>query len=209
MNIQNVIAQQSKKPSGILGLINAAFMKKKNIHVYDWVIELLAIQKTDKILEIGFASGDGIKKISKILKDGFIAGIDISEIMVKKAIKFNDESIQQGRVDIKLGGTGSIPYAEASFDKVFAINVVYFLEDPIRDLKELYRVLKKNGLITLFVFSYEDMVKHKFTQTGLFKLYKNEDLMELLNKAGFKNIRLDTKRNIFKNETGVCVLAEK
>ena len=172
MGIYNVIAKQSRMPTGILGLLNAIFMKKKNMLVYDWVIKLLTIQITDKILEIGFASGDGIKKISEIIKEGFIAGIDISEIMVKKAIKLNYKGISQGKIDIKLCGTRSIPYAEASFDKVFAINVIYFWEDPIRDLKELHRILKRNGLIAIYIFSYDDLVKHKFTQTGLYTCVK-------------------------------------
>ena len=38
---------------------------------------------------------------------------------------------------------------------------------------------------------------------------KNEDIVQLLKKAGFKNIRIETKENIFKNETGICVLAGK
>ncbi len=74
---------------------------------------------------------------------GRVCGIDYSDVMVRQAAKRNAKAIAQNRVELKQGDMKSLPYADNTFDKVFAIQVLYFLTEPMPALKEIYRSLSR------------------------------------------------------------------
>jgi SAM-dependent methyltransferase len=57
--------------------------------------------------------------------------------------------------DLKLGELESLPFPEASFDVVLAINCVQFTPDPARAARELVRVTAPGGRIAVVVWNAE------------------------------------------------------
>jgi ubiquinone/menaquinone biosynthesis C-methylase UbiE len=136
-----------------------------------------------------------------------VAGVDFSELMVQKARKRNAAAISAGRVDLKHGDVSSLPYDDQTFDKVIAIQLIYFCQSPHIFLKESRRVLKPGGKIAVSFIAKEDMAKYKFTKTGVFALYTGQDALKLLTEAGFTQAHFETKP--VRPGMGLCAIAER
>jgi ubiquinone/menaquinone biosynthesis C-methylase UbiE len=206
--LYNLWANQVAQPSGLAGKLMGVGMARDNRRLVEWTLDLLAIQPTDNVLEIGFGRGVSIQRAVKEASQGLVAGIELSEIMVKEARKLNSAAIAASRADIRLGNVTSLPFGDGNFDKVFAVNVLYFWEDPIVALQEMKRVIKPGGCVALGFIDKEDFKKQKFTQTRLFTLYSGEEALELLREAGFSDTRCEAKP-VHRAGLGLCAMAIK
>lgn len=99
------------------------------------------IDKGSSVLDIGCGDGYGSYKL---YKSGYkVTGMDISTEMItwaKKRIHMDELNFLQGDV-------GNLPFGNNSMDGMMAINVLEWTEFPATVLKELYRVLKTDGLV--------------------------------------------------------------
>jgi ubiquinone/menaquinone biosynthesis C-methylase UbiE len=141
--------QQFAKPEGPLGWVVGHAMAIKNRERSEFVFSLLDLQPSDHVLEIGFGPGADLSRASR--QAAFIAGIDHSDVMVKQAFQRNSAAIRDGRVQVQLGSVCTLPFPDASFDKIFAINSAQFWKDLPAALAEISRVLKPQGLLTLAI----------------------------------------------------------
>lgn len=74
-----------------------------------------------------------------------IIGIDLSEPLLRIAKDAAEAAGVQDRVRFELADVEQIPYENDSFDVVLNLNMVHIVEDPVRMLNEIERVLKPNG----------------------------------------------------------------
>jgi ubiquinone/menaquinone biosynthesis C-methylase UbiE len=137
------------RPEGVLGRLGGVIMARLNRDAAAWVVGLLDIQPTDRILEIGFGPGVGIQLLAERASAGRVCGIDPSAEMVEQATARNREAIGSGRVQLQLGVADRLPYADASFDKAIAINSMHIWSDRAAALREIRRVLKVGSKIAV------------------------------------------------------------
>jgi arsenite methyltransferase len=206
MGLWHSLAQQFHQPAGLLGRL-AGFFFRINREGIGWTIDLLEIQPTDHVLEIGFGPGHGIQRVARLAAQGRVVGVDFSETMLQQASQRNAAAMDAGLVELCFGDATALLYPENAFHKVFATNVIYFWKDPLATLKEIRRVIKPGGRLALYVIAKEELLKFKITQTGVYQLYTGEDLVRLLTKAEFRQSRFVTKAE--RHRTGVGALAEK
>lgn len=206
MGFWHGLAQQFRQPSGMVGRI-VGFLFRMNRQGIDWTIDLLEIGPADHVLEIGFGSGHGIQRAAGLVSNGRVVGVDFSETMLRQATRRNAAAITVGKVELSLGDAARLPYPDNTFHKVFGTNVVYFWSDPVATLQHIRRVMKPGGRLALYVISKEDIGKFKVTQTGVYHLYTGEELVGLLQRAGFQNARFVTKAE--HHRTGICAIGEK
>ncbi len=184
---------QFSKPTGFLGSLVGHFMAIQNRQRSEWVLSLLNFKSADRVLEIGFGSGTDIQRVSKLVLDGYVAGLDHSEVMVRQA---------KGRTpgaDLKLGSADHLPFPNAWFDKVYAINSAQFW--PAGAFAELHRVLKTGGIAALAV---QPRAKGANEETAR---ETGKSLMVALADAGFTRLRLESK--LLKPVSVVCALGVK
>jgi ubiquinone/menaquinone biosynthesis C-methylase UbiE len=183
MNLIELIAHQARQPSGRLGEIFAIYMNFGNNYLNKLAVQALDIQPNDHILEVGFGGGVALHKMLRNIHGGFVAGIDYSPDMVKRGKRKFQEPIASGKMTLVEGNVTSMPFDDASFDKVCTINTIYFWPDPTAGLKEILRVLKSGGQLVIGVGAKNSMEKHQFTRYG-FSLYSEQQLRDLLTQAG-------------------------
>jgi arsenite methyltransferase len=185
------LADQLRQPSGLFGkFFMGNFLNKGNAKINHLTVEILDIKPTDIVLDIGFGGGVTIEEMVKTIDTGKIHGVDFSQVMVDKAKRRFKKSIQAGKVSIEFGDVSQLPFEAKTFDKVCTVNTIYFWNDPLVSLREIRRVLKKDGKLIIGIRSADKMKDLPFTQHN-FKLYAPEDVKHLLVGAGFNNISID------------------
>jgi ubiquinone/menaquinone biosynthesis C-methylase UbiE len=174
----------------MLGRLFGMGMGRINRGVNSWVISLLDVQPDARVLEIGFGPGRAIQQVEQMLTGGRAYGVDVSTTMVEQASRLNRAAIQRGTVDLRSGEASDLPFPEASFDRVFCVNVIYFWATPQRELAEMFRVTRPGGRVAVYVGDREQMSGVPMTRTGLFQLFSLSDLAGLLAAAGFVNCKI-------------------
>jgi SAM-dependent methyltransferase len=117
-----------------------------------------------------------------------VAGVDVSEDMVLMARQWCENAVRQGLVEVRLGDSSSLPFPDGSFDKVLCIHALYFWTNPIRDLRETFRVLKPGGRFVLgFRVKCHSGSAADFPET-VYTFYSTDQVCSLLKSAGFEKI---------------------
>jgi len=182
-------------------------MIRENREANEWTLGLLKVQPTDHVLEVGFGPGVAIQSLARIVTVGRIAGIDSSETMVRMAARRNAAAIAAGRVELKCGDAGVLPYETKQFNKVLAVNVIYFLPDPHTAVKEMHRVMKPGGDLAMFFVAKEVFARSTSLTDGIFTFRTPEEVAEVFQEADFGELHF--RAHAFEWGTGICVLASK
>jgi cyclopropane fatty-acyl-phospholipid synthase-like methyltransferase len=196
--IRKLIAQQFRRPSGLLGHYAANFMKKNNQDYYAHVCDRLNLQNSDTVLEIGCGAGYAIRLITEKNTRCTVDALDFSPMMLKKAEKNNLKQASAGRVHFFKGDFGDYDFGDIVYSKIFAINVIYFWNDLSSKFSKIYSLLKTGGRLILFMSSPERLQKVPFAVDGVFNKYTVTQVENDLSSAGF--MKLNHER-VVKNES--------
>ena len=139
-------ARQLRNPEGKTGLAVAEWLNATNRQANRRAIELLGLEAGHHVLEIGFGNGRTVPDVLAQADGVHYAGIDISPTMVDDAIRFNAAFVAAGRASFHLGSAQRMPFADASFDRVFSTGVIHFWADAAGSLAEVRRVLGPGGV---------------------------------------------------------------
>jgi SAM-dependent methyltransferase len=145
------VVGQFMHPHGVGGHMAGWVMahRSSNRERNRWVVSLLDVQPTDRVLEIGFGPGIAIEELSRLTTRGTVIGVDRSEVMVRSARRRNAAAVRAGRVDLRLGSVEALPEFGAPLDKVFAVNSMGFWPEPVARLKELRTLLRPGGVVAI------------------------------------------------------------
>lgn len=151
--LRGYLVSQFQRPRGPLGHVAGWILASRpsNRARNRWTVELLGIQPTDRVLELGFGPGLSIGLASRLASQGQVIGVDHSEAMTAVAVRRNRAAIDEGRVrlacgsfselrDLALGGT---------FDRIFAVNALQFSEDPDALVGDLVDLLRPGGTLAI------------------------------------------------------------
>jgi ubiquinone/menaquinone biosynthesis C-methylase UbiE len=119
--------------------------RKRNV----WAVELLGVEPTDRVLEIGFGPGIAIRELSRRATRGLVCGVDHSEVMLRQARRRNRDAVRAGRVDLRCASAERLPAFEEPFDKVLAVNNMGMWREPEERLKELRSLIRPGGRIAI------------------------------------------------------------
>ena len=197
------IARQFGNPTGIGGKISTFVMNCLNKKLYNAVVENLDIQKTDKILDIGFGNGYLVHRLSSENLQKMY-GIEISPDMLKVSTEKSRKYIEQGKVELLLADVQNLPFENDLIDKIYTINTVYFWQDIHKGLAEIKRVLKPDGVFMNVIYLKEWLDKLPITQYG-FSKYTAEQIEKITTESGLKIERIFE----IQSRKSICIIARK
>jgi len=207
MNLLKAIGKQMQYPKGIFGKILFAWMTRMTISHARWTVNLMRIQPDDDVIEIGFGNGANIQLILREAIRGSVTGIEISDTAMEMASKKNARSIAEGKVKLHKVTGKTLPFKEGVFDKACTVATAYVFEDPGAVFKEMFRVLKPNGLAAVTFPVRENFMKFKPVGAEGFHLHELRDLEKAFQQAGF--INCSTENNHHVRFGAHCMLGEK
>jgi ubiquinone/menaquinone biosynthesis C-methylase UbiE len=185
MGLKQIIIKQFGKPTGTLGRVVGWLLSFKNNDRAKWTFEKLQVQPGDTLLEIGYGAGVTLKKVADNLTSGFIAGIDHSEIMFKQASGRNKKHVENAKVKLECGTIWDLRYPENHFDIIYGSNVHFFWENPVKEFRQLVKLLKLGGRLVM-------VFQPRMTKTEV-KVVVNEAKTQY-EEVGLTNIEIDLKK---------------
>lgn len=198
MGINEKMQEQGGCPSGLVGRLGGFLMNNFHKNVFLFGLSYVNISEDDSVLDIGCGGGMMLKMLSKKAAKGRVCGIDHSEDMVVLANKINRKNAV---VEVKQASVSDLPYGDEQFDVVTACETIQFWPDIENDLKEINRVLKPQGVLLIL----DPFTKGESSWTDFLQLKSKDDYINVLEKAGFKNINADTESK----PKRICITAQK
>jgi len=145
------VDQQHRYPSGLIGQVIGERMRRQHAVETDWSVDLLHLQPTDHVLEIGFGAGRGLALALAQAHQGQVTGVDLSPTMIRAAAWRNRTAIECGQLILVRGNVATLPFGEQLFDKLFSIHTLYFCPDLGAVCTHLVSLLAHGGrLVSTF-----------------------------------------------------------
>src|SRR5882672_8500655 len=111
-------------------------------------IRSLELEGDERVLEIGFGGGMGIRRLIKTLEWGTVSGVDPSDRMVQRA-RERVQRLRSSFADLRIGIASDLPWPDDHFDAVVSVNNVMQWPKLHEGLTEVRRVLKPEGKVSI------------------------------------------------------------
>jgi ubiquinone/menaquinone biosynthesis C-methylase UbiE len=179
VDIAETVAKQLAWPSGLAGRLLGSAMDIANRKPTRLAIDLLSPADGDYILDAGCGSGAGM---AELMHRSYcvVTGVDRSPAMLAMARRRigSGVALHEARIE-------ELPFPDATFDAVLALNVLYFSDPEERMLVNLRRVLRPDGRLAAYVTHRETLENWSFARKGLHRLFDEATLADAFVAAGF------------------------
>jgi ubiquinone/menaquinone biosynthesis C-methylase UbiE len=138
------------RAAAVYDILSPAMLFWRENKINRRAVARLKLRLWDRVLDVGCATGNATLAAAKgvdAIAGGLVVGIDASLEMIGQARR----KIKDRPCRFDMGVAESLPYADATFDK--ALSTFFFhhldLADKLRSLREIYRVLKTDGVLVV------------------------------------------------------------
>ena len=186
--------RQCRKPLGKEGLVVGNEMNVRHRELWEWGLKHVAISPKNTILDVGFGGGMSLELLSKLAYQGKVYGIDYSHDMTRLAYGLNKELDNLNLINILQGTVDSLPFKNNVFDIVCGFETCYFWPDLEADFKEIYDVLKNNGLLLIVNEVYDHPLFKKrndeYAKSGSMQINSPDEYRTMLYNAGYSLVKI-------------------
>jgi ubiquinone/menaquinone biosynthesis C-methylase UbiE len=201
MASRNTLENQCSKPTGWLGRLSLWRMNASHSKLTDWGLEHVSVENRYTILDVGCGGGRTVGKLAAIATQGKVYGVDYSGESVAATKRLNAQWINLGRVETRHGAVSQLPFPDGMFDLITAVETHFWWPNLPADMREVFRVLKAGGTLTLIAEVYKGantrvsrLAEKCVSRTGM-KLLSIEEHRELFINAGYSEVQVIEERN--------------
>ena len=163
------------------------FMRKDQAAYEEMYALIWPVVKAKTVLEL--ATGTGLIAKSIVNAAAHIEATDASVEMIAEAKRDN----QSAKLHFSVQDMFRLPYAGKSFDVVIVSNALHIVPQPEKDLAEIHRVLKDDGVLIAPTFShagnsFSGKVRAFFMKLAGFPLHSkwtSEEYLRFLRQNGW------------------------
>jgi trans-aconitate methyltransferase len=142
-----------------------------------WAVELMKVQPSDQVLEIGCGPGAGAELICSRLETGKLFAIDRSESGVDRTKRRCAQYVEAGRLVVRQIDLATLRVPVKRLNKVFAFNVnLFWVRDCDDEVALLHERVVPGGAVYLFYEANRPELVPKIVKKA----------SEALTRAGFR-----------------------
>jgi ubiquinone/menaquinone biosynthesis C-methylase UbiE len=163
------------------------------------------LKRGDSLLDVGCGPGTITMDLAEIVAPGVVIGIDRSDVVIERARDAADARALSN-LSFAVGDVYNLEFDDASFDVVYAHQVLQHLSDPTRALTEMRRVLRDGGWLAVRDADYGEFswsplsqgltkwmdLYHQITRRNDAEADAGRFLAEWVEAAGFDSLERST-----------------
>lgn len=159
-----------------------------------------------RFLEVGCGTGRISTGVAKYTDGITVKGVDLSTNMLKVAEKVAREEKVSDKVSFAEADAKALPFDDNSFDAVFCHNMLHHIPEPLPVLKEMARVVKKDGAflvrdlvrkppliaglhVNTFGLTYNRLMKKEYLDS-IRAAFSEDEFKEFVNSIGLDGVRI-------------------
>jgi SAM-dependent methyltransferase len=177
----------------------------------EWAPRVMTLAKPqlgERILDVACGTGALTRVVAQSIgPNGQVVGLDINPEMLAVARAIKLDRLSAAPIEWREGDVSAIPFENETFDIVFCNFGLMFFPDQVAALKEMRRVLKRDGRLALAVWGSiakcpgqmamkESWSRHFTEDAGLFdaqhSLGDPETVLSLIQIADFRDVSVRT-----------------
>lgn len=184
------------------------------------LIERSRLTNGKTVLDVACGRGASLFKSAEIVgEEGLVTGVDFSRKMISE---LHETAKQNGirNINALKMDAENLEFNDETFDYVFCGLSLHFFSNPLLSLKEMHRVLKNNGEIGISTWgmkikenkkgvyerAYERVYSSsssdkKSREAGNLDISSKEGLMDILERIGFSDIKMQIAKKVFYYES--------
>ena len=108
-------------------------------------LNMLDLSPNDRVLDVACGPGNFTRDFARVAGDGLVVGIDASKAMLAVAARKTDSA----NLAYVRGDACALPFRAGSFDAICCFAALYLIQEPMRALDEIARVLAPGGRVAL------------------------------------------------------------
>lgn len=138
-----LIYQRLWRPLGgrlLMGLTGPSMAEEHRI-----ALRSLSIAPRDRVLDVACGPGNFSRDFAPAASEGLVVGIDASPTMLATAVRETSAT----NVAYLRGDASKLPFRDGSFEAVCCFAALYLIEEPLRAVVEIARVLAPGGRVAL------------------------------------------------------------
>jgi ubiquinone/menaquinone biosynthesis C-methylase UbiE len=121
------------------------------------MVERIGLRPGESVLDVGCGPGIDMFEMARIIgAEGRLVGVDASEFMVAEARRRAKDFVFP--ITFEVGDVYALPFPDRSFDVCCAQRVLEHLDEPVRALSEMKRVVRPGGRIGVFDFDWDTII---------------------------------------------------
>lgn len=135
----------------------------------------------ENALEVGVGTGRFAQPL------GIQKGVEPSKSMAGIAREKGIETVE--------GIAEKLPFEEGSFDFILMVTTICFVDDPLKSLREIYRVLEPGGAVIIGFVERDSAIGHEYEKkrrSSRFyraaRFFTTDEVTAVLKKVGFEEI---------------------
>ena len=115
--------RQFHNPTGPAGHVAGWVMghRSSNVRRNRWAVDLLAVEPSDRVLELGCGPGVAVTALARRATRGLVVGVDRSQVMIRQAGRRNAAAIRAGRVRLIHAPVEGMRTTDGPFDAALAV----------------------------------------------------------------------------------------
>jgi len=163
-------------------------MIEGHIDATEQIIELMQIQSSDRLLDLGCGIGWATRLLAERAPEGSATGVDISNEMIERA---KSHLPSPPNVSFFNCPASTLPFKDNHFDKALSIESLYYYPDPLAALREVFRVLIGGGRAFFMVNLYlENEGSHHWVEKLKVPVHllSEAQYRTIFNDVGFRNV---------------------